>query len=47
MTDTEPIETFLDQADAVFTDYEKGYTDPDAALSVLESHVESLRESVE
>lgn len=41
------VETFLDRADAVFADYESGYTDPDAALATLESHVESLREAVE
>ena len=48
MADPEPaVETFLDKADSVFADYENGYTDPDAALAVLESHVDALRESVE
>ena len=48
MTDTETaVETFLNRADAVFEDYESGYTDPDAALSTLEAHIESLRETVE
>jgi hypothetical protein len=48
MADTETaVETFVDRADAVFDDYENGYTDPDAALSTLESHVELLREAVE
>jgi hypothetical protein len=48
MDDTETaVETFIEQADAVFEDYENGYTDPDAALATLESHVESLREAVE
>jgi hypothetical protein len=47
MADTETaVETFLNRADAVFDDYENGYTNPDAALSTLESHVESLRETV-
>ncbi len=47
MADTETaVEAFLDRADAVFEDYENGYTDPDAALSTLETHVESLRETV-
>lgn len=48
MTDTETaVETFLERADAVYEDYQKGYTDADAALSTLEAHVESLRETVE
>ena len=48
MEDTETaVETFLDRADAVYGDYENGYTDADAALRTLEAHVESLRESVE
>ena len=48
MADSEPaVETFLDKADAVFADYENGYTDPDAALAVLESHVDSLRDDLE
>ena len=48
MADTETaVETFLDRADAVFEDYENGYTDPDAALATLESHVDTLRDEVE
>ena len=48
VTDPETaVETFLDRADAAYEDYEKGYTDADAALSTLEAHVESLREAVE
>jgi hypothetical protein len=48
MAETEPaVETFLDRADAVFEDYENGYVDPDAALSTLESHVDTLREERE
>ena len=48
MADAEPaVETFLDKADAVFADYEKGYTDPDAALAVLESHIDTLREDLD
>ncbi|EMA45451.1 hypothetical protein [Halococcus saccharolyticus] len=48
MTDTDDaVETFLDQADSVFEDYENGYVDPDAALSTLEHHVETLREETD
>jgi hypothetical protein len=48
MADTETaVETFLDRADAVFEDYENGYTDPDAALATLESHVDALRDEAE
>jgi hypothetical protein len=48
MADTDTaVETFLDRADAVFEDYENGYTNPDAALATLESHVDALREDLE
>ncbi|WP_199693933.1 hypothetical protein [Halococcus sp. IIIV-5B] len=48
MADTEAaVETFLDKADAVFADYENGYTDPDDALAVLEAHVDALRDDLE
>ncbi|WP_202593558.1 hypothetical protein [Halococcus sediminicola] len=48
MTDTETaVEAFLTRADAVFKDYENGYTDPDAALATLESHVDTLREETD
>jgi hypothetical protein len=48
MADSESaVETFLDRAEAVFEDYENGYTDPDAALATLESHVDALREETE
>jgi hypothetical protein len=47
MTDSDAVETFLDRADDVFTDYEEGYVDPDAALATLEHHVETLREATE
>ncbi len=41
------VEEFLDGADAVYAEYEQGYMDADAALSVLEGHVEDLREEHE
>jgi len=37
------VERFLDGADAVYGEYEQGYMDADAALSLLETHVEDLR----
>ena len=44
---SDAVEEFLDAADGVYTEYDKGYTDADAALSVLESHIETLREETE
>ncbi|WP_199174903.1 hypothetical protein [Halegenticoccus soli] len=41
------VGTFLRDADAVFDEYENGYVDADAALSVLESHIEDLRDEYE
>lgn len=38
------VDDFLRNADDVYGEYEQGYVDADAALSVLESHVETLRE---
>ena len=40
----EAVTGFLNQADSVYDEYEQGYVDADAALSMLESHVESLRD---
>jgi len=48
MSDVESaVEKFLVQSDAAFEEYEQGYTDADATLRVLESHIEDLRETVE
>lgn len=48
MTDTEDaVKEFLQEANTVYSEYDRGYMDADAALSRLESHVESLREQVE
>ncbi|MBB6645453.1 hypothetical protein [Halobellus ruber] len=37
----------LDDIDAAYDDYERGYTDADATLSVVMNHVERLREATE
>lgn len=39
----ERVEEFLDDAAYVYSEYEQGYMDADAALSVLEGHVADLR----
>ncbi|MFB6155979.1 MAG: hypothetical protein ABEJ22_08790 [Haloferacaceae archaeon] len=41
------VESFLEAADGVYGEYEQGYMDADAALSILETHVEDLREAAE
>ena len=41
------VETFLDDADTVFGEYEQGYMDADAALGLLEAHIEDLRDEVD
>lgn len=41
------VETFLDAADTTAEEYEKGYMDADAAMNVMESHVDALREAYE
>lgn len=38
------IDDFLQNADSVYGEYEQGYVDADAALSMMRSHVETLRE---
>jgi hypothetical protein len=38
------VEEFLENADSVLSEYEQGYMDADATLSVLEGHIEELRE---
>lgn len=50
MTDDEmppPVETFLEQVEGVYLEYDEGYLDPDAALSVLGDHVSELRDAYE
>lgn len=44
MTDAdERIETFLDDVDTVFGEYDEGYMDADAALRRLRGRIEELR----
>jgi phage-related tail protein len=42
-----PIEQFLRDAEDVYEEYDAGYTDADAALRVLRSHLDRLREQLE
>jgi hypothetical protein len=37
------VDRFLDGVETVYGEYEQGYVDADAALAVLERHVEELR----
>jgi hypothetical protein len=39
------VEGVLSDIDAAHEDYERGYTDADATLSVVMTHVERLREA--
>jgi len=39
------VDAFLRDVDAAHDDYDRGYTDADATLSVVMSHVERLREA--
>ncbi|WP_224449749.1 hypothetical protein [Haloprofundus salilacus] len=41
------VETFLEDADDVLGEYEQGYMDADAALGLLQSHIEDLRDEYE
>lgn len=48
VTDLEAaVSEFVDDADAVLSEYERGYVDADVALSRMERHVETLRERLE
>lgn len=38
------VEEFLDNVDDVYAEYDQGYMDADAALSILEDHLDDLRE---
>lgn len=50
-TATEPLDEVLtgvlDDIDAAYGDYERGYADADATLSVVMSHVDRLRDGVD
>ncbi len=43
----EAVVEFLDASDNVYDEYDQGYVDADAALSMLTPHLETLRESVD
>ncbi|WP_172824869.1 hypothetical protein [Halorientalis sp. IM1011] len=46
MTDTDDaVETFLDESETVFEEYDQGYMDADAALERLRGHIEDLDEA--
>jgi hypothetical protein len=49
--EAEPLENVvagvLDDIDAAYDDYDRGYTDADATLSVVMNHVERLRDARE
>ncbi|WP_458188716.1 hypothetical protein [Haladaptatus sp. NG-WS-4] len=45
--ETVDLQQFLRDVDKVYSEYDNGYMDADAALSVLEDHVETLRSQVE
>ncbi|ESS04348.1 MAG: hypothetical protein A07HR67_01338 [uncultured archaeon A07HR67] len=50
MTDddlADAVERFLDGADAALDEYDQGYADADATVSVLRSHVADLRDAVD
>lgn len=41
------VKTFLRASKKVYKEYDQGYMDADAALSLLETHIEELRENAE
>ena len=41
------VKTFLDDVDTAYGEYEQGYADADATLSLVMSHVEDLRDEYE
>lgn len=41
------VETFLDEVDTAYGEYEQGYADADATLTLVMSHVEELEEAYE
>ena len=43
----EPVREFIRKAERVYDEYDEGYTDPDAALSVLGDHITDLRDTYE
>lgn len=48
MTDTdEAVREFLNRTDTALEEYDRGYDDADATLSVIRSHLDDLRGAVE
>jgi hypothetical protein len=43
----EAVDRFLEDADAAFDQYDQGYADADATVSVLRSHADDLRDAFE
>jgi hypothetical protein len=41
------VESFVDDVDLALHEYEEGYADADATLTVVQSHLAELRETVE
>ncbi|SEH64923.1 MULTISPECIES: hypothetical protein [Halopenitus] len=41
----EAVEQFLEATDTALSEYDQGYVDADATLSVVRDHVETLRET--
>jgi hypothetical protein len=41
------VAEFLEEADTVYGEYDQGYMDADAALSLLESRIETLEKAAE
>lgn len=46
MSDRDPaVKTFLAASKKVYSEYENGYMDADAALDLLSTHIEELEEN--
>jgi hypothetical protein len=41
------VKSFVDDVDLALSEYEQGYADADATLTVVQSHLADLREVVE
>ena len=41
------VDRFLDGTDAALEEYDQGYADADATLSVIRSHLDNLREAAD
>lgn len=43
----EAVETFLEGSEAALEEYDQGYVDADATVSVLRTHIDALADAVE